>query len=97
MPPRRQLIVVPSMKFTIRDLLLLTVIVALAVGWWIDRNLLLAASQRLQQQSVAALRERDCAVADQRHACRMCELLRKRQALETPSHPSAPAPKSRSE
>ena len=26
------------MKFTIRDLLLLTVIVALAVGWWLDRR-----------------------------------------------------------
>ena len=26
------------MKFSIRDLLLLTVIVALAVGWWIDRR-----------------------------------------------------------
>jgi len=26
------------MKFTIRDLLLVTVIVALAVGWWVDRS-----------------------------------------------------------
>jgi hypothetical protein len=25
------------MKFSIRDLLLVTVIVALAVGWWVDR------------------------------------------------------------
>jgi hypothetical protein len=25
------------MKFSIRDLLLVTVIVALAVGWWLDR------------------------------------------------------------
>jgi hypothetical protein len=26
------------MKFTIRDLFLVTVIVALAVGWWVDRH-----------------------------------------------------------
>ncbi len=26
------------MKFSIRDLLLVTVIVALAVGWWVDRR-----------------------------------------------------------
>jgi hypothetical protein len=26
------------MKFSIRDLLLLTVIVALAVGWWVDHR-----------------------------------------------------------
>jgi len=26
------------MKFSIRDLLLVTVIVALAVGWWVDRQ-----------------------------------------------------------
>jgi hypothetical protein len=26
------------MKFSIRDLLLVTVIVAMAVGWWVDRN-----------------------------------------------------------
>jgi len=25
------------MKFTIRDLFLVTMIVALAVGWWVDR------------------------------------------------------------
>ncbi|MGI8982458.1 MAG: hypothetical protein ACR2FY_24765 [Pirellulaceae bacterium] len=26
------------MKFSIRDLLLVTVIVALAMGWWVDRS-----------------------------------------------------------
>jgi hypothetical protein len=26
------------MRFTIRDLLWLTVVVALGVGWWVDRN-----------------------------------------------------------
>ena len=26
------------MKFTIRDLLLVTMVVALALGWWLDRS-----------------------------------------------------------
>ena len=30
------------MKFSIRDLLLVTVIVALAVGWWVDRSRLVS-------------------------------------------------------
>lgn len=29
------------MKFSIRDLLLVTVIVALAMGWWVDRSKLM--------------------------------------------------------
>ena len=33
------------MKFSIRDLLLVTVIVTLAIGWWLDRSRLLAESQ----------------------------------------------------
>jgi hypothetical protein len=35
------------MKFSIRDLLLVTVIVALAVGWWIDRSRLTSTTGRL--------------------------------------------------
>jgi hypothetical protein len=38
-----------SMKFSIRDLLLLTVIVALAVGWWVDRAPLSAEIERLER------------------------------------------------
>jgi hypothetical protein len=34
-------------KFTIRELLLLTVIVGLAVGWWLDHRLLSVAGYRL--------------------------------------------------
>jgi hypothetical protein len=33
------------MKFSIRDLLLVTVIVALALGWWLDRSRLAAESK----------------------------------------------------
>ena len=40
------------MKFSIRDLLLVTMIVALAVGWWVDRRRLESqlgeARQRIQ-------------------------------------------------
>jgi hypothetical protein len=36
------------MKFSIRDLLLVTVIVALAVGWWVDRSRLATGQQLLQ-------------------------------------------------
>jgi hypothetical protein len=35
------------MKFSIRDLLLVTVIVALAVGWWLDRSRLAEEVNRL--------------------------------------------------
>jgi hypothetical protein len=35
------------MKFSIRDLLLVTVIVALAVGWWVDRAKLSREIRRL--------------------------------------------------
>jgi hypothetical protein len=37
------------MKFSIRDLLLVTVIVALAVGWWVDRAALTARVERLER------------------------------------------------
>ena len=37
------------MKFSIRDLLLVTVIVALAVGWWVDRKQLLRESSLKRQ------------------------------------------------
>jgi hypothetical protein len=36
------------MRFAIRDLLWLTVVVALAVGWWIDRSGLSASASRME-------------------------------------------------
>jgi len=33
------------MKFTIRELLLVTVIVAMGTGWWVDRTRLLAEAE----------------------------------------------------
>ena len=42
------------MRFTIRDLLWLTVVVALGVGWWVDRGRLAHA----HRQQSAAWRER---------------------------------------
>ena len=38
------------MKFSIRDLLLVTVIVALAVGWWVDRSRLAAECNQLNEK-----------------------------------------------
>jgi hypothetical protein len=37
------------MRFTIRDLLWLTLLAAVAVAWWIDRSRLAAAVERLRQ------------------------------------------------
>ena len=37
------------MKFSIRDLLLVTVIVALALAWWLDRSQLTAEIERLKE------------------------------------------------
>ncbi len=36
------------MKFSIRDLLLVTVIVAVCVAWWLDRSRLAAENKRLR-------------------------------------------------
>ena len=34
------------MKFSIRDIMLVTVIVALGLGWWLDRSTLVDANQK---------------------------------------------------
>ena len=39
------------MKFFVRDLLLVTVIVALAAGWWVDRSRLAKEIRRLKDRS----------------------------------------------
>jgi hypothetical protein len=47
------------MKFTIRELFLVTMIVALAVGWWLDRNHLDSKRLLLQAENDYAHYERD--------------------------------------
>ena len=42
------------MKFSIRDLLLVTVIVALALGWWLDRSSLAAQIQTWERRATFA-------------------------------------------
>ena len=37
------------MKFSIRDLLWLTVVVALGLGWWVDRGRLLSRVERAEK------------------------------------------------
>jgi hypothetical protein len=39
------------MKFTFRDLFLVTVIVALTVGWWVDRGRMAAEMSRLTEEN----------------------------------------------
>jgi hypothetical protein len=46
------------MKFSIRDLLLVTVIVALATGWWVDRTALTKSMQE-KDADLARFREYD--------------------------------------
>ena len=48
-------------KFTIRELLLLTVIVAMGVGWWIDRSQ--AASREQYWRTAAVMYAFDLATA----------------------------------
>lgn len=38
------------MKISLRELLLVTVIVALALGWWVDRNARSARIERLNKE-----------------------------------------------
>jgi hypothetical protein len=42
------------LHFTVRDLLWLTVVVALAVGWWLDHHSMKAAIDRLNDPSIPA-------------------------------------------
>jgi len=46
-------------RFTIRDLFWLTLVVALAVGWWIDRARLGAQLSKLEQQAYSYMDRRD--------------------------------------
>jgi len=46
------------MKFSIRDLLLVTVIVALAAGWWVDRSKLAERIHELEPKGFLEILER---------------------------------------
>ena len=77
-------------RFTIRDLLLLTVIVALAVGWWMDRA---AWSRRL---SAAQSELREAAVGyeeSKRVNCALMDFLNARGYYERGFPENAFAPK----
>ena len=47
------------MKFTLRELFLVTMIVAILVAWWIDRNRAANEARRLSEQAIEAERRLD--------------------------------------
>lgn len=53
-------------RFTIRDVIWLTIGVALAISWWIDRNRLTSRLDSLTLENEARTAERDEAIADAR-------------------------------
>lgn len=44
------------MRFTIRDLFLLTLVVALAAGWWVDRSSLARRDAEWEEQFAESMR-----------------------------------------
>jgi hypothetical protein len=47
-----------QLRFTIRDLILVTIIVALAVGWWLDRDTIRQAREK-HYKAIEDIAERD--------------------------------------
>jgi len=79
------------MKFTIRDLFLVTMIVALVVAWWVDRHRL---SQTIKSQNAEVMQLRvelevERAVMKAQLAA---ETARAKAELESVFNSSAPAP-----
>ena len=58
------------LRFTIRDLLWLTVVVALVVGWWVDRRHFV---EFRHEQAVNALLAHDEVMIDLKKQLRNCE------------------------
>ena len=70
------------MKFSIRDLFLVTMIVALVLGWWVDRSRLAAEVERQKERESWAEAKRAFQIAIQRES---------RASIHLPNS-SAPAP-----
>ena len=76
------------MRFTIRDLLWLTVVVALGVGWWIDRSQVASAKRAFENDAQSMSRFFDAnrsPYADD--AERMKEYFQKYHGIPTSSAP----------
>ena len=81
------------MKFTIRDLFLVTLIVALAVGWWVDRSQLASAKREFENDARSMSRFFDTyrsPYADDSE--RMKEYFQKYHGLPNPSAPTPNPP-----
>jgi len=61
------------MKFTIRDMLWLTVVVALAVCWGLDRTQLLESEVKARRAELTARLAAEIAIAESRRAQNMAE------------------------
>ena len=82
------------MKFSIRDLLFVTVIVALAAGWWVDRSQVASAKREFENDARSMSRFLDpnrSPYADD--ADRMKEYFQKYRGLPASSAPAPNPPK----
>ena len=69
-------------RFTIREIILITIIVALALGWWVDRREL-ARLRRIEIQEYTAIRNM---------AARMTSAIKTKLHLEIDTKPTGPGP-----
>ena len=82
------------MKFSIRDLLLVTVIVALAVGWWVDRSRVASAKREFENDARSMSRFFDANRSPYAgDAERMKEYFQKYHGLPNSSAPAPNPPK----
>jgi hypothetical protein len=78
------------MKFSIRDIMLVTVIVALAVGWWVDRRQL-AQTIKKQNEQLEVMRAQEAVTRAVAEAQAAVEAAAK-EALDAVPNASPPAP-----
>lgn len=81
------------MHFRIRDLLWLTVVVALGVAWWVDRSRLIAAHERMESIAIT-LRDHLDAVDSGSWSLRLPDgtVWPEELGKDWPDYHSAPAP-----
>jgi len=76
-------------RFTIRELVQLTLVVVLGLGWWLDRRRLVGPLAKLAEYQLGEQRE----LGRQKDEKRLQDLLWKRQSATAINEYGAPAPK----